>query len=300
MQPVSLIISSAFLLLLSQAALATELVFATLNDNVRKQLDRFSQLEVYLENELEGAGVENVTLEVFQDPELLSQSLKNGQADFYFDSPLVAAKIGAKSGAEMFLRRWKRGVGTYHSVIFVKADSPIWSLEDLRGSRIAMQEPTSTSGFLLPVSMLSEAALPLSELEGRTDTPDSDTVGFAFTGDDKNTALWVAKGFAEAGATDNATFAQLENVAPGQFRSLAVSTDLPRQVVLIREDLDAELAQSVAEVLVAMHKTEPGRKILRKFHKTTKFERFQDGPEAAMAPLLEILNTLDGLGTIEW
>ncbi|NRB16718.1 MAG: phosphate/phosphite/phosphonate ABC transporter substrate-binding protein [Rhodobacteraceae bacterium] len=295
MQSVSLIVSSVFLFFMSHVAFASEIVFATLNDNVRKQEERFAQLESYLERELRDAGVTNVTLEVFQDPRLLSQSLENGQTDFYFDSPLIAAQIGAPAGAELFLRRWKRGVGEYHSVIFVKSDSAIQTLEDLRGNRIAMQEPTSTSGYLLPVLVLSEAGLPLTEMENRRDTPVSGTVNYVFTGDDKNTALWVAKGYVEAGATDNATFAQLERVAPDQYRSLANSTEVPRQVMLKRKGFDPVVAQRVAEVLTSMHETEDGRKILRKFNKTTQFDHFQEGPAAAMALILEILSKLESV-----
>ncbi|MFW8595878.1 phosphate/phosphite/phosphonate ABC transporter substrate-binding protein [Cribrihabitans neustonicus] len=300
MRPVSLIFTFAFLSFSACTGYASEVVFASLNNNVRKQVDRFTRLEVYLEKELEDIGVTDVRLEVFQDPKLLSQSLESGRADFYFDSPLVAAKIGAPAGAEMFLRRWKRGVGKYHSVIFVKSDSGLQSLDDLRGKRIAMQDPASTSGYLLPVSILSGYSLPLAEIKSREDMPAEDAVGYIFTGDDKNTALWVAKGFVEAGATDNVTFAQLEKVAPGQYRSLARSSDLPRQVLLKRKGLDPVVAQRVADVLTSMHRTEEGRRILLKFNKTTKFERFQEGPEETMAPLLEILDTLAGADMNGW
>jgi len=295
MQSVSLIVSSVFLFFMSHVAFASEIVFATLNDNVRKQEVRFAQLEAYLERELRDAGVTNVTLEVFQDTELLTESLGNGQTDFYFDSPLIAAQIGAPAGAELFLRRWKRGIAAYHSVIFVKSDSAIQTLEDLCGNRIAMQEPTSTSGYLLPVSVLSEAGLPLTEMENRKDTPESSMVNYVFTGDDRNTALWVARGYVEAGATDNTTFEQLERVAPGQYRRLAKSTEVPRQVVLKRKGFDPVVADRVAEVLTSMHETEEGRDILGKFNKTTQFDHFQEGPAAAMAPLLEILSELESV-----
>ena len=108
MQPISLIVSSFLLFFMSHAAFASEIIFATLNENVRKQEERFSRLELYLERELRDVGVTNVTLEVFQEPRILSEALGNGQADFYFDSPLIAAQIGEPVGAEMFLRRWKR------------------------------------------------------------------------------------------------------------------------------------------------------------------------------------------------
>lgn len=280
----------------AQTALATELVFATLNDNVRKQAERFAELEVYLEDQLTDAGVTSVTLEVFQTAEEVTAALKSQRAHFYYDSPLIAAKVGAPAGATMFLRRWKRGVGQYHSVIFVKSDSPIQNLSDLTGKTVAMQEPTSTSGFLLPLSLLAAEGLPVAEREN-VEAAQSDTaVNYVFTGDDKNTALWVVKGRVDAGATDNATFARLENAAPGQYRSIGKSQDVPRQVVMMAKGVDPALAEAVADVLTSMHLDEVSLPILNKFNKTTQFERFEQPPAAVMAPMTDILTALEAAG----
>ncbi len=280
----------------AQTALATELVFATLNDNVRKQAERFAQLEVYLEDHLAHAGVTSVTLEVFQSADEVTAALKSQRAHFYYDSPLIAAKVGAPAGASMFLRRWKRGVGQYHSVIFVKSDSPIQNLSDLTGHTVAMQEPTSTSGFLLPLSLLAAEGLPVAERENADVEVSDKAVNYVFTGDDKNTALWVVKGRVEAGATDNATFARLEKVAPGQYRSIAQSQDVPRQVVMMAEGVSPALANAVADLLTSMHLQEANQAILYKFNKTTRFDRFEQSPDAVMAPMMDILTALDAAG----
>lgn len=279
-----------------QAALATELVFATLNDNVRKQAERFAKLEVYLENQLADAGVTNVTLEVFQSAEEVTAALKSQRAHFYYDSPLIAAKVGEPAGATMFLRRWKRGVGQYHSVVFVKSDSPIHSLGDLTGLTVAMQEPTSTSGFLLPLSLLAAEGLPVAERASLNGVATESVVNYVFTGDDKNTALWVVKGRVEAGATDNATFARLQKAAPGQYRSIAQSQDVPRQVVMMAKGVEPAVAEAVADLLTSMHESEDSKKILYKFNKTTRFERFEQPPSAVMAPMTDILAALEAAG----
>ncbi|MGR3712870.1 MAG: phosphate/phosphite/phosphonate ABC transporter substrate-binding protein [Shimia sp.] len=272
------------------------MVFATLNDNVRKQADRFARLEVFLEAELAEVGVTAVTLEVFREADAVTSALSTGVADFYFDSPLIAAKVGAPAGAEMYLRRWKRGVGTYHSAIFVKEDSPIFSVKDLRGARVAMQEPTSTSGFLLPVALLADSGLTLVKLQNLDQQPPASKVGYLFTGDDNNTALWLVKGHVEAGATDDATFSKLQKAAPGQYRSIGRSREVPRQVVMMRSGMDPIVADKIADVLTSLHMHEEGREILRKFNKTTRFDRFEEGPDAVLSPLTEILNSIDEAG----
>lgn len=49
----------------------------------------------------------------------------------------------------------------YHTVFVVKADSPVQSLADLKGRRIAMKDPGSTTGHIVPAWMLHRAGLEL-------------------------------------------------------------------------------------------------------------------------------------------
>ncbi|TCL01259.1 phosphonate transport system substrate-binding protein [Shimia isoporae] len=289
----------AVITLFAQTASATELVFATLNDNIRKQADRFARLEVYLEDTLSDFGISNVVLEVFRNAEDVQAAMNSGAVDFYFDSPLIAAQISAPVGGEVFLRRWKKGVAEYHSVVFVKQDSPYEELSDLVGARIAMQEPTSTSGFLLPLAELTANGLPTAELPDRKSEPSAKAVNYVFSGDDDTSALWVIRGHVEAAATDNATFEKLQTAASGQYRSIGVSPTVPRQLLVKRAGLAPELEAKLADILTTMHETPEGAEILYKFNKTTKFERFETPTDAVMAQMLEILDDLATAGAIE-
>jgi len=47
----------------------------------------------------------------------------------------------------------------YHTAFVVKAASPIRTLQDLRGKRIAMKDPASTTGHIVPIWMLNQAGL---------------------------------------------------------------------------------------------------------------------------------------------
>jgi phosphonate transport system substrate-binding protein len=52
-----------------------------------------------------------------------------------------------------------RLVNDYRSMLIVPKDSPIQSLEDLKGKRIAVQAPTSSAGFVYPLVELKEQGI---------------------------------------------------------------------------------------------------------------------------------------------
>ena len=74
---------------------------------------------------------------------------------------LEAAELGSSGYAGLFLQEpdaveplvtYKQVDGStgYYSVLYVKADSPYETLEDLKGKTLAFADPNSTSGYLVP------------------------------------------------------------------------------------------------------------------------------------------------------
>lgn len=289
------IILSLFFAITGVLAQAETLTLGSVNDNVRKHLDRFAPLAAYLERELADHGITEVAISVLPTSQDMVEALSTDRVDLFFDSPLVAARVAREAGAEPFLRRWKRGVGSYHSLIIVPTDSPLQSIEDLVGRRIGFQDPDSTSGFLLPLDMVLQAGLDVIELPDREADFSSNSLGYVFTQDDKNTVLWLAKGWIDAAATDPRGFAMLENARPGQYRALAQSMEVPRQVVIARKGLSPELAEIIKQKLIALKDSDEGKKIMKKFHKTTRFDEFPDGVEATFAPIYALLSRLEVL-----
>ncbi|WP_237215882.1 phosphate/phosphite/phosphonate ABC transporter substrate-binding protein [Falsiroseomonas oryziterrae] len=57
---------------------------------------------------------------------------------------------------------------SYVAVMYVRADSGITSLEQMRGRSLAWADPNSTSGFLVPRSELREAGINVDQFFGRT------------------------------------------------------------------------------------------------------------------------------------
>lgn len=56
----------------------------------------------------------------------------------------------------------------YYSVLYVRADSPYKSIEDLKGKSLAFADPNSTSGYLVPSFELKENGYKPDEFFGRT------------------------------------------------------------------------------------------------------------------------------------
>ncbi len=278
------------------AAHTETLTLGSVNDNVRKHVLRFTPLAAYLEDALREHGVTSVEILVLPSSDAMARALSEGRVDLFFDSPLVAAKVARQVGAIPFLRRWKRGVAEYHSVILVPDASPIQSLGDLTGRKIGFQEPDSTSGFLLPAGMISREGLRLTRLNDRSELPPGDALGYVFTGDDENTVLWLARGWIDAGATDPRGFEILEAARPGEYRALARSIDVPRQVVVRRAEMDPALSDIVAHTLIGMAETPEGLEVMQQFHETSQFDQFPDGVPATFAPIYDLLDELRALG----
>ena len=275
------------------------LVLGSVNDNIRKHVDRMTPLAGYLAQALAEDGITDVRISVLEDADRMSEALRKGEVDLYFDSPLVAGLVARQSGALPFLRRWKRGVASYHSVIIVPSDSPVRSLTDLKGRRIGFQEPDSTSGFLLPVGLLLDHDIAVEELDTRETPTMTDKAGYLFTKDDKNTVLWLVRGWIEAAATDPRGWNILRENHPGAFRILATSKDVPRQVVLHRRDLHPDLLARLSAILTGLEHSEAGREVMRRFHKTTRFDTFPQGADATFAPIHALLDRLQAHGLIE-
>lgn len=277
---------------------AKTLVLGSVSDNIKKHLARFQPLAEYLRAELSADGVTQVKIAVLPSSEAMEQALRDQQVDVYFDSPLVAAKVARASDSVPFLRRWKHGISSYHSVIIVRTDSDIQTVADLAGKRIAFQEPDSTSGFMLPAGLLRREGMMLRELPSRAAMPRGDEIGYIFTRDDKNTLAWFYKGWVDAAATDPESYDDLDRVKPGAFRIIARSIEVPRQVVIRRRDIDRALADRIEVVLSGMEKTEIGRDTLKRFHKTTRFDQFPSGIDATFDPIYDLLDRLEAQGVL--
>lgn len=87
------------------------------------------------------------------------EAMCNDAADIAFVGPVTYLQAGRRGCAELLAVAIKSGRSVYYAGLFVRPDSPIRSIGDLRGKRIAFGDINSTSAFVFPLAMLLDVGI---------------------------------------------------------------------------------------------------------------------------------------------
>lgn len=253
-------------------------------------IPKFQPLADYLAAHLADYGYSVGAVKIAPDFDTMVQWLKSGQVDLLFDSPYPSMILVDRSGAKPILRRWKGGIGEYNTVIFARADTNIQKVSDLKGKLLALEESTSTSGYMLPKAYLTEAGLKLTEKETIDTTVDNAEVGYIFTNpdDDSNIVQWVVSGKTPAGAVNSQTYDQLPDATKKLLIELGRTETVPRHLVLVRNELPVAIVESITALLLKMDGSPEGVAVLKQFEKTAKFDTFPNGTEIALQRMRQL------------
>lgn len=271
------------------------IVFGDISDDPGEVIEGTQPLADYVAANLSDFSFGGGQVKIASDADEMTQWLESGQVDLYCDSVYPATLISDASGAQPFLRRWRYGVKEYYTVIFASAESGITAVDDLPGHAIALDNPFSTSGFLLPAVSLIERDLKLVGKQSYEEPVADDEVGFVFSYDDENTLQWVLSGLVAAGATDDYHY---NEAFPAEEReklvSLTKTESVPRQVVVARPNMDPELLEAIKQILITAHDSEAGRAALEPFQ-TTRFDEFPEGIEAAQERMRDMMQEVQDI-----
>lgn len=281
------------LLLASRAVEARPLVIGTVADDPTEEISELFPLADYLARRLNEFGIDKGKITVAGSMREMADQFLAGKVDLYIDSPYPSLAVSRASGSKMVLRRWKKGVAEYYSVIYTRKDSGIESLQDLKGKTIAFEEPFSTSSYFLPKNALLSAGLKLKEQKDPQAQVKPSEVGYVFAREDENAMAWLLRGKIAAAATGSTEFKKLAGRELGKLRIIHQTAPVPRHVVSFRRDLDEKLAQKIREILLAMEHNEEGQALLARWSKTTRFDDLPGGQEKALAPLMNMASEID-------
>lgn len=267
----------------------TMIVLGEVSDEPSKKIERLQPLADYVSKRLDKVGITSAQIKIAPNLETMARWLKSGEVDIYFDSPYPAMLVNSQSDALPILRRWRRGEAEYYAVIFARNDSGINTLNDLKGKTIGLQDAVSTSGYLLPLSLLVKGGLKAVELKNADLSVPADQVGYVFTNDDDNTIQWVISKKVSAGAVDIRSYSKISAESRSKMNLLGESEKVPRQVVMVRPAMDKATQEMIYSIFIEMEKSSEGQIVLKAFDETTRFDALPVGTLERMKELYTLV-----------
>jgi phosphonate transport system substrate-binding protein len=276
------------LLLLSVDSGAETLVIGRVADDPTKYNKVLKPLLDYVVSQTKDVGVTEGSVAMTKTIEETVQLLKARKVDWVTAGITSALIYQEKTGAEILLRTWRDGAPVYQTVFFTRQDSAIRSLKDLKGKRIALQDPHSTSAYFIPVGILRASGLRLTRLSAPEQKFPRDEIGYVFAGNELNISTWVHRGLAEVGAYNDQNWQHPQTnpeIIKKDLRIFYQHKPLPRMVEVFRKELDPGIKRRIKEVLLHADEDPAAQDALKSYSNTTKFDEFkgeaQEGLEEA-------------------
>ena len=169
--------------------------------------------------------------------------------DIAYLGPASYVTMVSRYGTKPLLARQViNGDPMLHGEIIVRQDSPIRSLQDLRGKRFAFGDPESTGSHVVPAAMLREAGVPESALAQT-----------AFLHAHRNVALAVLSGDFDAGAIHEDIFREY---APRGLRALAHQPPIADHLLVASARLSGTEVDTLRRALLGLLGTSAGKAAL--------------------------------------
>jgi phosphonate transport system substrate-binding protein len=257
--PVLRLLLAPFLTLLASASLTQaadptwpkELTFALLSTESAPEVTRrWEPILVQLEKDL-GVKVKPIMASDYRGT---IEALKFKKAEIGHLGPksYVEATNDNYANVEPIVQiRHSNGSLGYRSCLIVHTDSDIFSPEDISGKTFAFNDPNSTSGYLVPMTMfLNEMGI----------NPKQHFSKLTFSGSHEASILAVMNKKVEVASTNLPDVQQLTGegkVPRGALRIIWVSKLIPNDPIVVRKDLPDSLRQAIQDVLVAMQEKHP-------------------------------------------
>ena len=225
--------------------------------NLFKQLERYEPLASYLS---EKTGLDIKLLILTRYGNIIDNFVALGLDAAFFGS-FTYALAHARLGVEPIARPESiDGISSYHGKIFVRKDSGIKSKEDMKGKSFAFVDKATTAGHLLPLHFFVENGIS----DYRTFFKET-----YFTGTHEDAIYDVLNKRADIGAAKNTVYFELSKKDKRIINELIVlkrSPEVPSNGLAVRNDLDVSLKKELKKLLLNLHNTPEGNKILKKLN----------------------------------
>ena len=223
--------------------------------NVFVQMQRYRPLADYLSRKLDI----DVQLTMLSRYGNIIERLRENEIDAAFLGSFTATLAISQLNVEPLARPINLdGTSTYHGLIFVRKDSGIKNVPDMRNKIIAFVERATTAGYIFPRAYFK-----------RNNVENYDTFfkEYFFVGSHDATIDAVYKKKADVGAAKNTVYdyyiLQNPQIAE-EIEILAQSSPVPSNGLCVMPSISNELRSQIQETLLSLDTSAEGRDVLGK------------------------------------
>jgi phosphonate transport system substrate-binding protein len=224
--------------------------------NVFEQRRRYKFISDYLSRKMEL----NVIVEIMTNYGETTDAFMEGSADAGFFGSFSYVLTHAKAGIEPIARPvWLDGSSTYRGYIFARKDSGIETVKDMKNKSLVLVDKATTAGYIFQLFYFKYHGI--SKLEDYFSK-----ISYARSHD---AAVWaVYTGEADIGGAKNHIFNRFKEEYPDfqeQMVVLAESPEVPSNGLAVRNDLNPAIKLRLKNLLLTLHETTEGQKVLKNF-----------------------------------
>ena len=237
---------------------------------------RFSLLESYLAKRLN----KKVELKVAVDFEETVKNIGDGTTDFCYMTPSTYIEAKDKYGVEVIAMALRKGKPHHHTVIVAKEGGKINSIEDIKGHSFAFGDKRSTSSYIVPRSMLQEAAIDLKDLSF-----------YDYLGHHDDVAKAVIGGEFDAGGVMESTAEKFKSQG---IKFIKYSLEIPEFNICVSKKMSEEEKIRIKQALLELKDDDnEGREVLRSISpEYTGFTESQDSDYDVIRGIMQKLGLL--------
>jgi phosphonate transport system substrate-binding protein len=225
-----------------------------------------------------------IRVTVASDYAAVVEALRNRTADLAFVHPAGYVLANREAKAMIVAKDQWHGNTSYTSRIYVRKESGLKTLEELRGKTIAFVDPSSTSGYVYPMVMLIEKGLVQNK------DPKTFFKEFVFSGSHDAGLQALLHGHVDAFASfDQAREQYLKDPAEREkLIYIAESAPIPEGGICARDGLDPALVAKVRAALLSM-KGPTYAPVLRALYDIDGFEPAEDREYQPVRAAMDLL-----------
>jgi len=224
--------------------------------NIFKQKQRFTLLGDYLSKKT-GIPVEFTILSRYGN---IIESFSSEKMDGAFFGSFTGALAIQKLGVVPLARPVNPdSSSTYKGYLFVRKNSGIKTVADMKGKKMAFVEKATTAGYIFPLAWLKGNGIPAI---------DGFFSEYYFTGSHDAAVLAVLNKKADIGAAKNTIYDRVRKDDPRvdqELVILAASPEVPSNGLCVRKDLDEAIKAKLKSALLNLTNEPEGKAVLEKF-----------------------------------